>query len=93
MELTSLKNIINQLKTIIATAVEQITQAIALLPTTQSTLASTDMDTDVTIPTKPYISNPAPLDLPADNFLIKMEMEELTARVRLFGQARVNNTR
>jgi len=87
-ELLVLKNDINQLKTIIATTVEQITHAIASLQATNGRVTSSAMDMDVENSTKvdapnaPHNHPHDPLDLPAIITELKTDIATITKEMQ-----------
>jgi len=91
-ELLSLKTDINQLKTIITNAVEQIMNAIASLQATNSRVMSSAMDMDVEIsmnvnaPNEPHNHHHDQLDLPAIIKEIKTDIATITQEMRAMFQ-------
>jgi len=91
-ELLTIKDEIQQLKTILATAVAQITQALASLPNNNCTSSSDDdMDTDATTQKHgPDSNNPTTLDLLAIINELKNEILNFTQETREIVQTQCN---
>jgi len=83
-ELLALKNNINQLKTIIATVVEQIMHAIASLQATNGRVMPSAMDmdnensTNFDAPNAPHNHHHDPLNLPAIIHELKIDIATIT---------------
>jgi len=82
MELTSLKNEILSIKTIITTAVEQIKEAIVSYQTTKRTTEPNDMDTNVDHSTTSHTPTENPIDLPALIQDLKKDIANIVHKTR-----------